>query len=79
MYIFIFFLEGKYLIPPRQIKRKERQVRRARKRKGVKAQNGEASNLTWAINALIGNEEKMKTEEIKRKRQGAGLQTSFSG
>ena len=35
----------------------ERQVRRRKKRKEIKAQRGKHPNPSWAIDALIGEEE----------------------
>ena len=64
--------EGSARINPKERVKKERQVRRAKKRKGIEAQKVEFPTPFRAIDALLGNEEqnglkKQKTQNEREK------------
>ena len=57
---------------PKKREKKERQVRRTKKRKGVEAQRVKHPTPSQATDALIGDEEQNgKQKSTKRKKQGS--------
>ena len=57
---------GSASINPEERNKKERQVRRAKKRKRTKAQRAKPSTQSQAIDAHIGDEERIKERKTER-------------
>ena len=63
---------------PRIRDKKEREGRRAKKKKGIKAQRVKPPTLTWGIDALI-RDEKQNIKLKKKNKKGASPQPSYPG
>ena len=67
-------------INTKEREKKERQVRREKKRKGIEAQTVKHSTPSLPTDALIGNEEQNeKQKRTKRKKQEVGPEPSYPG
>ena len=62
-------------INTKEKEKKKKQMREAKKRKGFEAHRVKHPTPSWAINALIGNEEPNGKQEEKKKETGSGSQT----
>ena len=76
-YIFILFIKQRpnpTTAGSARINAKERQARRAKKRKGIEAERVKPPTPTRATDDFIGGEERKAEGRRKRKKQGAGPQ-----
>ena len=64
---------------PRKEGRKEHGNEKREEKKRIEEQRVKPLTPTPAIDALIGDEEQTGKKEEKRKKQGVGLQPSYSG